>query len=514
MATKVQSELELSEYNKKQDQNENADTINSAHKETRLSDRFKSALNFFTVEPFLLCYILPSVISAIAVQKLNMEKACRVDLGYSEDVCSDAVAGNFKDNLTISALDGAQVMVADMTTWQQPIQSGIPAIVIIFVGAWSDKTGNRKSLMLIPILGELISAIGLIFTTYFFLEWPLWVTGLIESVPSAFTGGRSIALMGSYSYIADVTTIESRTFRVGVVAVIVTLGIPLGSSVSGVLTESVGYYGIFTIGIALYAFGFVHTYFQIHDVKQVPLEGTLKQKIAQFFNPKNAWDTFSLLFLSRGKKLAQILLVIWAHIVVIGPIFGEGAVLFLYTLKKFNMDVIDFSLFSTYSVLMGLAGTTVAVTIFSKLWKMHDALIGSIATICKVVSSFVYGFATNRTWFYTGPVFDFFGNSGTTVIRSLGTKVVDPDEVGKMCSLIGFVEAVVPVIYTPIYSKVYSTTLDTFPGAFYLLGGMMTVPAVLIFVFLYIMHKREMRDVVKNPAEKEIHAHENHVTVL
>ncbi|XP_038211169.1 proton-coupled folate transporter-like [Zerene cesonia] len=470
--------------------------------------------NFFTVEPFLLCYILPSVISALAVQKLNMVKACRVDLNYSESICEDAVAGEFNDNITIAALDGAQKLVADMSAWQEPLQSGLPAIIILFVGAWSDKTGNRKTLMLVPIVGEIISAIGLILATYYFLEWPLWITGLIESLPSAVFGGRSIALMGSYSYIADVTTVESRTFRVGIVAVIVTLGIPFGSSISGVLTEAVGYYGIFGIGLGLYTIGFIHTFFRIKDVKQEPLKGSFVEIIAQFFNPKNAWDTFSLILLSRGKKLASVLLVVWAHIIVMGPVFGEGPVLFLYVLKKFNMDIVDFSLFSTYSVLMGLAGTTIAVTIFSKLLKMHDALIGVIATSCKIVSSIVYGLAPNRNWFFSGPVFDFFGNSGTTVVRSLGTKIVEPDEVGKMCSLIGFVEAVVPVIYTPIYSKVYSHTLDTFSGAFYLLGGMMTVPAVFIFMFLYIMHRRSLKDVVKNPDLKEMHAHENSVTVL
>lgn len=76
-------------------------------------------------------------------------------------------------------------------------------------------------------------------------------------------------------------------------------------------------------------------------------------------------------------------------------------------------------------------GTAIAVTVFSKLLKMHDAAIGVIATACKVVSSFVYGFAPTRNWFYTGPAFDFFGNSGVTAIRSLGTKVVHADEVGK-----------------------------------------------------------------------------------
>ncbi|CAK1584523.1 unnamed protein product [Parnassius mnemosyne] len=519
MNNKTVSELELTEI-VNQDQNGNNDkreiSDGKEEKSENISclDKVKKVLTFFTVEPFLLCYIMPNVISSLAVQKLNMEKACRSDLNFTEEICSLALSGNITDNVTTNALNGAQKMVADMTAWKQPLQSGIPAIAILFVGAWSDKTGNRKALMLVPIIGELISAIGLLLATYFFLEWPLWVTALIEALPSAFSGGISIALMGSYSYIADVTTVESRTFRIGVVAVIVTLGIPLGSSISGVLTEAVGYYGIFGIGTLLYILAFIQTYFRVHDVRRVDMEGTFIQKVIQFFHPKHVWDTISLLFLTRKRQLIQIILVIWAHIVIIGPVYGEAGVMYLYTLKKFNMNIVEFSLFSTYSILMGLAGTTIAVTVFSKWLKMHDALIGAIATTCKVMSSFVYSLAPSKAWFYSGPAFDFFGNSGTTAIRSLGTKVVDQDKVGKMCSLIGFVEAIVPVIYTPLYSKVYSNTLDTFSGAFYLLGGFMTVPAFFIFLCVYFLHRRQARDQVTNPDAKEMHAHENSVTVL
>lgn len=289
-------------------------------------DRIRQLMNFFTVEPFLLCYILPSVISALAVQKLNLEKACQADLNFTETICHKVITGDFEDNdtLTKNASDLSQIIVAKMTAWRQPVQSGIPAIVILFVGAWSDRTGNRKLLMLIPIVGEIITSIGMLLTTYYFLEWPLWVTALIEAVPSALSGGWSIALMGSYSYVADVTSLDSRTFRIGVVAVIVTLGIPLGSSISGFLTEAVGYYGIFLIGLVLYIIGFIHTYFRIHDVRKN--ESVDKFTILGFFHPRNVMDTFSILVRSSGggKKLTQIWLVIWAHVVILGPVFGTS----------------------------------------------------------------------------------------------------------------------------------------------------------------------------------------------
>ncbi|CAH2235030.1 proton-coupled folate transporter-like [Pararge aegeria] len=509
MAKTEQSETELSDVS---ESNKNGGVASDFV--SKAQNGIKAFFNFFTVEPYLFCFILPNIISSVAVQKLNMEKACRADLNYTEYTCSDVISGNAEDIYTLTASTEAQTMVAYMTTWTQPIQSGIPAIAILFIGSWSDSTGNRKALMLIPVFGELISSLGLILANYYFLEWPLWVTGLIEALPSAFAGGISIALMGSYSYIADVTTLESRTFRMGCVAVIVTLGIPLGSAISGVLTESVGYYGIFGICAALYAFGFVYTYLRVHDIKNVPMEGTMFQKLIKFFHPLNAWKTLSLLFLSPKRELIQIWLVILAHVVVMGPVFGESPVLFLYTLNKFSMDLVDFSLFSTYSVLMGIFGTAIAVIVFSKRLQMHDALIGIIATSSKVVSSCVYGLAPNRSWFYSGPIFDLFGNSGSTVVRSLGTKVVIPDEVGKMCSLIGFVEAIIPVFYAPLYSTVYTNTLAIFPGAYYIVGGVMTVPAIFVFIILYAIYRREQRDVVKNPDVKEMHAHDNAVSEL
>ncbi|XP_063894384.1 proton-coupled folate transporter [Helicoverpa armigera] len=516
MNGKSEKDMELTNTNKSTVEANGNSVKDKEEEPVSCGELIKRFFNFFTVEPFLLCYILPIAISGLAVQKLNIEKACRVDLNMSEEICLRAVNGDVSENDTLGteAQLNATKLVADMTAWQNPLQSSFPAIVILNVGAWSDKTGNRKALMLIPVIGEIISSIGLLFATYFFLEWPLWATALIEALPSALTGGYAIALMGSYSFIADLTSVESRTFRIGLVGIIVTLGVPFGTSISGVLTEAVGYYGIFGINLGIYLFAFIYAYFKIHNVRTVKLEGTRMQKLLDFFHPRNVWDTVSLVFMSRGKQLVQIILVICAHIVIMGPVFGESAVLFLYALTKFSMSVVDLSFFSTYSILMGTAGSAVAVTLFSKKLKMHDTLLGIIATACKTVSAYVYGLAPTRNWLYAAPVFDFFGNSGAIAIRSLGTKVVEQDKVGKICSLIGFVETLIPVIYIPLYSKLFSNTVETLPGAVYLLGGTMTIPAFLIFIALYVMHRRQERDTVKNPAEKEMYAHDNDVTAL
>lgn len=322
MANKEKNEIELPE---KTVNNGNDNSDGEVEKEVNqpFLTKFKNFILFFTVEPFLLCFVLPNIITSMAVQEFNLLKACRADLNYTEYVCTQALSGDSSENITQTALAEAQIMVAEMTSWKQPVQSAIPAVVTLFVGAWSDRTGNRKYLMLIPIFGEFISAIGLLLTNYFFLEWPLWLTGLIQALPTTFTGGFPIALLGSYSYVADVTTVESRTFRIGCLGLIVTLGIPLATSISGVLTEEAGYYGVFGIHAFLCALGFVYVHFRIHDIKCVKTEDSFLQKIINFFHPKNASDTLSILFLTPKNTLIQIWLIVWAHILVLGPVYGK-----------------------------------------------------------------------------------------------------------------------------------------------------------------------------------------------
>lgn len=52
---------------------------------------------------------------------------------------------------------------------------------------------------------------------------------------------------------------------------------------------------------------------------------------------------------------------------------------------------------------------------------------------------------------------------------------------GKVNSLFGLAEAMMPLVYGPLYARVYMATLNFLPGAVFLLGAAMTVPAVAIF---------------------------------
>ena len=68
--------------------------------------------------------------------------------------------------------------------------------------------------------------------------------------------------------------------------------------------------------------------------------------------------------------------------------------------------------------------------------------------------------------------------------RSLISKLVDRDEMGKVMSFLSILDTVAPVISTTAFAYIFKYTIDSYPGAVYLLiAGFILVP---IWVTMWI----------------------------
>uniref|UniRef100_A0A0A9W4N6 Solute carrier family 46 member 3 n=1 Tax=Lygus hesperus TaxID=30085 RepID=A0A0A9W4N6_LYGHE len=439
-----------------------------------------------TVEPILACYILPNVIASLATANMNLEKACRVNLNYSQDIC---------DRISVRNITGIereeeeiQSLVVRMNYWQSILRSSLPALLIMFLGSFSDRTGRRKPFMLLPMSGEFMTSVGLILCTYFFYEWPMEVAGVIEGLFPALTGSWSTMFMAVFSYMGDVTTLEMRTVRLGVVSMFISLALPAGTLVSGVLYQAIGFYGVFATVAVMYVLGMTYGAFRLKEARTpTPLSGPV---CGEFFNPKHVKETFRVAFKSReGNLRTRILLVMVLSVTIFGPIYGEQSVGYLFVRRRFKWDEVDFSLYSTYTTIVNLIGTALGISLLTHKLKMEDSMLGAVAYASKVVAAFFYAFASTSFSFYIVTLIEILGGTGMIAMRSIASKLVPSEELGKINSLFGVCEAVVPVLYQPLYSFVYYQTLSTFPGAFFIVGAIMTIPSVLIFLYLYYLQK-------------------------
>lgn len=206
----------------------------------------------------------------------------------------------------------------------------------------------------------------------------------------------------------------------------------LASRSSNSFNRHIGFYGVFATAAALYV---VALFYGVFYVKEKEYDGvkapnlSTKSLIADFFDRKHIVETMKVAFKSgENQRRSRVIMLLIVVMVVIGPLHGEMSVMYLFTRYKFNWSEIEFSLFSTYSMLIGLVGTLVSIGIFSHLLKFDDAIIGVLSSLSKVLSSFVYAFAMTTMQFCLGPVAEILNGTSFIAMRSIASKLVPKEE--------------------------------------------------------------------------------------
>ncbi|XP_037726516.1 solute carrier family 46 member 3 [Drosophila subpulchrella] len=464
-------------------------------------EKIRLVANNVTVEPILAAYIMPSVLSNLATQNLNLEKACRVNMAYGDEVC-DALTRRQTANYTLEE-ETVQQMVARMAAWKTVIQSLFPCLLILFWGSWSDRHRRRKPCILIPVVGEFLGVVGLMLCVYF-EKAPMEAAALTEAIFPSLSGGWFTMLMGVFSYIADITTEEDRTLRIGILNVCFSVGVPIGMAFSGVLLKQIGFYGVFSISAAFYVIAFVYGFFFLEEPVARPEKtaGEQKSLLADFFDRDHVVQTFRVAFKKgENQRRKRVILLMIVVMVIIGPLHGEMAVTYLFTRFRFNWSEVEFSFFSTYAMFTGLIGVIFCVGVLSHKLNIDDALVGVLSSTSKILSSFVYAFATLPWHMYLGGLVEIFNGTAFIAMRSIATKLVSKDELGKVNSLFGVAEALMPMVFAPMYTTLYAASLRVLPGAFFLLGGGLTLFSVFIFLWMYRFQVRQRRKLASSDAE-------------
>lgn len=293
-----------------------------------------------TVEPILICYVWPSVMSSLAMQNLNLEKSCRVNLGYEDSIC-DALTQRNKTGYSDLNEQTVQKLVASMNAYKNVIQSLIPSLLLIFLGSWCDKHKRRKPPIILPIIGETLTVIGFLVSVYYFRHLPVEFNCFMEAVPPAVTGGWFAMFMGVFSYISAVTSVETRTLRIGAVNMFSNVSLTIGIALSGILYSKTGFYGVFGLSLGMYVVALCYGCFGVKEVEQNEDDGAVEAGkegemeeikietkkvgfIRDFFDWGHVRDTFRVAFKdgkrNRKKRICTIMVLV---MVIIGPMHGE-----------------------------------------------------------------------------------------------------------------------------------------------------------------------------------------------
>ncbi|KAG6460450.1 hypothetical protein O3G_MSEX011987 [Manduca sexta] len=363
-------------------------------------------LKNITVEPCIFLFISSAMITMLTTQNLNLEKACRVNLNFTDEIC-DAL----KAQQTSSQNDyerETQKLLASAMAWRTYLSATVPCLMALYIGSWSDITGHRKFFIMFPVFGQLLINLNNMIHVYFFKQLRLEYLVLSEAILEAFTGGWCVCFLSVFSYISAITTEKTRTYRLGLINFSMTVGFPVGMGLSGILIKNLGYYGCYSIAASFHLINFLYTVFALKDPKRNKEQKKhdrrgVRHFFRTFFDLTNVKDTLRVVFKKAPNNRRIRLCILLAVVAVLfGPIYGEVAVLYMSTRYRFNWDEVDFSIFQTYNFITHTVGTIFSILVFSKYLKWHDSILGIISTVSKFAASFVYCFAPNEKVFFAG----------------------------------------------------------------------------------------------------------------
>lgn len=431
-----------------------------------------------SVEPTMWLYMMAFMITSIVEQAFFVHKSCRVDHGYSEEICS-----KLNDNATIKA--EVQMTVSEFHQWNNIAGHVVPIILALFFGNWSDRRGRKLPLVL-GLLGKFIYSFMVVINSLVD-TWNLNTVVYTASLPMGILGG-DVAIFGScFAYISDISSVQQRTLRITLLDIVYLSTMPTGVALGSYLYTKVveSYTIMFTINASLLALAVLYSLIRLKWQtlpQQQPLSGT--NLLVDFFDKKHVVATMKTLTRQRPKYGKLHLWLLLTIMMLYTFQRDEKPMSFLYTQLIFKWDVEKFSNFRTFQSTTFVLAMLIGVPVMSKLMGIKDTIIVAIGAISHAAGRVLFALATVSELFYAGAAVAALGPIVAPVLRSMTSKLVPDEERGKVFAMLSVCDNAVPLFSGILYSQLYNATINTAPSSIYWLT--FTTQILVLFLTLVI----------------------------
>ena len=213
-----------------------------------------------TVEPVVMLFSLNLGLTGITTQDLYLQKACRVNLNISRDICdnihnhtgaqvterSDERGGHCSTSLFIQV--ETQKFVSELQGYNGMLQAAPGLLFTLVAGPLTD-TWGRRPLLLCSLLGHLLLSLILLVNAVWFLE--LRAEYLLFECLQDLTGGSVCFYLALYSYMADITSPGARSRRLSWLDSFTAIGSCIGLPLGTYIRNNYGFIAVFSAGGAI-----------------------------------------------------------------------------------------------------------------------------------------------------------------------------------------------------------------------------------------------------------------------
>ena len=363
----------------------------------------------------------------------------------------------------------------------------LPAVLLgLFCGAWSDRVG-RKLPVLLCCVGTVLAVIcymGSLALGSQGLALPLILTG--AAIRGVF-GKSAVITMALHSYVADMSTRETRTRKLGKLLAMNYFGYFVGSLAAGSLLQVAGYDVVFCAVMLVTALCILITMALMKDSVPEPpgevevMEDTGGTGRRPPLHPAHVKESLQVLYVARkGRARCHLLIMMLLCVIHQACKAGEVDVTLLFVERaplNWPRHLYGYLLALDYACL----GMAVFFLMPFLLWllKLHDFTLVMLGLLFKIVRLVLLGLSTSSTTVYLSVVLGCPSAVVISGLKSAVSKSVAEHEVGKVFSLLSCGETAGTLVGAVAFTGLYACTESLYPGMVYLLDACLQILLLL-----------------------------------
>lgn len=403
----------------------------------------------------------------------------------------------------------------------------LPAIFVgLFCGAWSDRIGRKM-----PVL---LSSFGTIIAVLFFMTAMITDSRGVPLLPLVFVGavirgafGKSaIMTMALHSYVSDISSEEMRTQKLGKLLSMNYFGYFIGSLLAGAVLERSGFDVVFCLVVifnclcVIIAVLFMNESVPpsksessmaltdaVDEAEPAPAEqgssSVGRRSNGQFCIPfrwKHVRESVDVLIRSRPQRCHIIFLFCTIFIQQMCK-SGEVDITLLFTEKSplhWRKSLYGYLLATDYAML-GIASALLLPGLI-RVFRLGDAILVVTGVLFKIIRLVMLAFSTETWMVFLSVVIGCPSALIISCAKSLISKSVDEDEMGKTFSLLSSGETLSNFLGSIVFTSVYSATVAIFPGLTFVVDA-----ALFFLLFLAVLLLAwDMRRMSRSPLVQDI----------
>lgn len=446
----------------------------------------------FILEPPIFLLNFASSLASVVFTNQLLYQSCKVIFGHTEAECQPML-GISNATINHDIENEVQPYVSRIILANSLVSSILPAILALFIGAWSDRFG-RRPVLLISLIGILLGYIVSFILAMVSAKSPTnpWLY-VIAQIPAAVTGSSCAFMIVCYCYIADVAPPQLKGLKMVLNDAAIGAGSVIGTLAGSALFAHTSMQVVFIISAVALLLAFVYIYFVNEESLKVS-HTSLGYKLCQFFSINHVIDLVRTCVARRANYMRTF---IWfAMIALIITNFttsGEGNVFYLFLRAKFDATVSQYSDYNSIGSGIQIIGGIIAVVVFRKYLHLSFVTMAMLSLLSAVCESTVRAAAQKFWEMYLGTALGFMAGIIGPMLLTILAFVTPTNETGKIFSVTTALQTITPLGASPLYTSVYDATLSYYPGMFNIISALLYfISFVLVAVILIVSKHKEI----------------------